>query len=407
MSRPYDLILWGATGFTGQLVARYLHRSYGDTLRWAIAGRNQSKLEQLRERLEAPTLPLLTGDSHDQASLEALAAQTKVICTTVGPYALHGSDLVAACVMQGTHYCDLTGEVQWMRRMIDQHHATAQAKGVKIVHTCGFDSIPSDLGVMFLQQEAKARQGDYCTHIGFRLKGASGGFSGGTLASLNNVVSEAAKDRSVAGILADPYALNPEGERQGPDGPDQDRARYDALAKAYTAPFVMASINTRVVRRSHALQGYPYGRDFRYDEATLTGQGVMGQIAAWGMSMGMGLIQKATPGTPIRWVMDTFLPQPGQGPSERAQEAGFFNVYLYGTLPNQDVLVGKVTGDRDPGYGSTSRMLAESAICLAQDELDTPAGVLTPSVAMGEALRRRLEARAGVRFELVGQVRSL
>jgi short subunit dehydrogenase-like uncharacterized protein len=400
MSRPFDLIVWGATGFTGQLVARYLHRTYGDSLRWAIAGRNQEKLERLRERLGAPALPLLTGDSHDQASLEALAAQSKVICTTVGPYALHGSDLVAACVAQGTHYCDLTGEVQWMRRMIDQHHAAAQAKGVKIVHTCGFDSIPSDLGVMFLQQEAKAKHGTYCTHIGFRLKGASGGFSGGTLASLNNVVAEAAQDRSVARILADPYALNPEGERQGSDGPDQDQARYDPVAKAYTAPFVMASINTRVVRRSHALQGYPYGDDFRYDEATLTGSGVMGQVAAWGISLGMGLVQKATPGSPMRWVMDTFLPKPGQGPSERAQEAGYFKVSLYGTLPDGSTIRADVSGDRDPGYGATSRMLSQSALCLAQDELPPQCGVLTPAVAMGDALRRRLEAQAGLKFQL-------
>ncbi len=400
MSRPYDLILWGATGFTGQLVARYLHCSYGHTLRWAIAGRSLSKLEQLRQRLEAPALPLLTGDSHDLASLEALAAQAKVIGSTVGPYALHGSELVAACVAQGTHYCDLTGEVQWMRRMIDQHHATAQAQGVKIVHSCGFDSIPSDLGVMFLQQAAKAQYGEYCTHIGFRLKGASGGFSGGTLASLNHVLAEAAQDRSVADLLADPYALNPEGERQGPDGPDQDQARYDSLAKAYTAPFVMGSINTRVVRRSHALLDYPYGSDFCYDEATLTGPGMMGQVAAWGMSVGMGLMQKATPGTPLRWLMNTFLPKPGEGPSERAQEAGFFKVHLFGTLANGEVVVAKVKGDRDPGYGSTSRMLAESAICLALDELSTPHGVLTPAVAMGEALRQRLEAQAGVHFEL-------
>jgi len=400
MSRPYDLIVWGATGFTGQLVARYLQRTYGDTLRWAIAGRNLPKLERLRERLAAPTLPLLTGDSHDQASLEAIAAQTRVICATVGPYALHGSDMVAACVARATHYCDITGEVQWMRRMIDQHHAAAQAQGIRIVHACGFDSIPSDLGVMYLQKEVQAKHGEYCSHIGFRLKRASGGFSGGTLASLNHVLAESLKDKAVARILADPYALNPEGERQGPDGPDQEQARYDPVARAYTAPFVMASINTRVVRRSHALRGYPYGQDFRYDEATLTGTGVMGQVAAWGMSAGIGLIQKATPGTPMRWVMDTFLPKPGQGPSEKAQEAGCFEAYLFGTLPGGDVVAAKVKGDRDPGYGSTSRMLAESALCLAQDELMTPHGVLTPSVAMGENLRLRLEAKAGVRVEL-------
>ena len=400
MSRPYDLILWGATGFTGQLVARYLQQQYGDRLHWALAGRNEQKLNRVRARINAPVLPLLTADSHDRASLEALAAETKVIISTVGPYALHGSELVAACVAQGTHYCDLTGEVQWMRRMIDQHHAAAEAKGVKIVHTCGFDSIPSDMGVWFLQREAQRLHGQPCVHIRYRLKGASGGFSGGTLASLNNVVTESSQDPEVAQLLADPYALNPAGERQGPDGPDLQEGEYDAVAGAYVAPFVMASINTRVVRRSHALQGYPYGKDFRYDEATITGDGWWGKTAAWGISTGMNLVQQATPGSPLRWVMDTFLPKSGEGPSEKAQENGYFKVYLFGSLPNGDIVRATVTGDRDPGYGATSRMLAESAMCLAQDQLTTPSGVLTPSVAMGEALLTRLQTNAGLSFQV-------
>lgn len=402
MQKTYDVIVWGATGFTGRLVAEYLLRQYGlgGDLRWAIAGRNQAKLEALRAELGAPGLPILLADAADRPSLDRLAAQTQVVCACAGPYALHGSEVVGACVAQDAHYCDLSGEVPWMRRMVDRYHEAAVVKGVKIVHSCGFDSIPSDMGVFFLQQAAHAQQGAYCQRIGFRLVGGKGGFSGGTYASLNNVLREASADPRVLDILADPYALNPPGTRQGADGPDQTRAVFDDLAGAWTGPFIMGSINTRIVRRSHALQGWPYGRDFRYDEAMLTGKGLSGRLTAAGLAWGMGLIQRIKPGSWLNRLMDTFLPKPGEGPNRKAREKGYFKVRLYGELPDGQRLVATVKGDQDPGYGSTSKMLGEAAVCLAQDGATLPAqaGVLTPAAALGAALLTRLQERAGVTF---------
>lgn len=404
MEKTYDVIVWGATGFTGRLVAEYLLRQYGlgGDLRWAIAGRNQAKLESLRAELGAPALPILLADAADRPSLDVLAAQTRVVCACAGPYALYGSEVVGACVAQGAHYCDLSGEVPWMRRMVDRYHEAAAARGVKIVHSCGFDSIPSDMGVFFLQQTALAQHGTPCQRIGFRVVGSQGGFSGGTYASLNNVLREAGQDPGVLDILADPYALNPPGARQGPDGPDQTRAVFDELAGAWTGPFIMGSINTRIVRRSHALEGFPYGHDFRYDEAALTGRGLRGRLTAAGLAWGMGLIQRIKPGSGLSRLMDTFVPKPGEGPDRQAREAGYFKVRLYGELPSGQRLVATVTGDQDPGYGSTSKMLGEAAVCLARDgdQLPARAGVLTPASAMGAALLTRLQARAGLTFKI-------
>ncbi len=401
MPKTYDVIIWGATGFTGRLVAEYLLQQYGTNgqVKWAMAARNADKLAQVQRDLGATEVPTLIADSHDRASLDAMAAQAKVVCTTVGPYALHGSELVAACIDQGTHYCDLTGEVQWMRRMIEQHHGQAQVRKLKIVHTCGYDSIPSDMGVFFMQQEAQKRLGTYLQRIRFRLKGSKGGFSGGTIASLNNVQAEAQKDPAIWDILGDPYSLNPPGERNGPDGPDVMRAEYDPVAKRYTAPFIMGTINTRVVRRSHALKGYPYGRDFQYDEAVLMGKGLKGKLMAQAMAGGINLVRSAGPGTLLGNVASWFLPKSGEGPSQEARESGYFVIDLWGEAVDGQVYQARVKGDRDPGYGATSRMLTESALSLAFDDLPETYGVLTPSVAMGDHLLNRLEARAGLSFE--------
>ncbi|RMG66891.1 MAG: saccharopine dehydrogenase [Bacteroidetes bacterium] len=404
MNRTYDVIVWGATGFTGRLVAAYLLRQYGldQELKWAVAGRNPQKLAGLKADLKADTLPVIVADSLDRPSLDAMVVQTRVVCSCTGPYALYGSELVAACVAAGTHYCDLSGEVQWMRRMVDQHHEAAAAQGVRIVHSCGYDSIPSDMGVFFLQQEAMAQQGAYCRRIQMRVAGSSGGFSGGTLASLSQVLVEIEADPAVAEVMADPYALNPPGERQGPDGPDPMDATYDPVARAWSAPFVMSSINTRIVRRSHALRGYPYGRDFGYEEALLTGRGLRGRLMAGTMAWGMGLVQRLKPDSMIKRLMDRFLPKPGEGPDQQAREKGFFNIRFYGQLPDETWLQARVTGDQDPGYGSTSKMLGESAVCLALDQAQLPprAGVLTPVSAMGEVLLARLQARAGLTFQM-------
>ncbi len=403
----YDLVIWGATGFTGRLVAEYLAKQYGvnKELRWAIAGRNKDKLERVRQELSAPDLPILLADSLDKPSLEAMARQTKVVCSTVGPYALYGTPLVEACVENGTDYCDLTGEVQWIRRMIDAHHTNAADKRVKIVHCCGFDSIPSEYGVYFLQQEARSRTGEYCQQIKMRLKGAKGGFSGGTYASLNNVMVEAEKDPSVNEILENPYSLNPPDERSGLDKQDLQKAAYDQDLQGWISPFVMAPINTKVVRRSHALLGYPYGKDFQYEEATWHGSGLSARIFAHLFAWAINVLTKARPNSLIKKVVNRFFPKPGEGPSKEVREAGFFYLLFLGQLADGRQLKAKVKGDKDPGYGSTSKMLAESAVCLAVDREQLPDryGVLTPSTAMEDVLLGRLVQHAGLTFEVVAE----
>ncbi len=404
--RQFDVVVFGATGFTGKLVAKYLVERYGvgGELRWAIAGRSSGKLEAVRSELgdEAADLDIIVADSGNQDALAAMAASTRVVLTTVGPYALYGSALVAACVEAGTHYCDLAGETQWIRRMIDAHQERAAETGARIVHCCGFDSIPSDLGVMFLQQQAQATRGEYCSKIALYVKATKGSLSGGTLASMTNIMEEARQDRSVMKILADPYALNPAAERNGPDGADQRDLHFDAAVNSWTAPFLMAGINTRIVRRSHALSGYPWSREFRYREATLTGSGTSGRIKGAMLAMIMGGLVLGLSMRPTRNLLQKlFLPAPGEGPSPKAQEAGFFNLLLVGHFADGSQLRAKVTGDRDPGYGSTSKMLAESAVCLAKDDLATAGGIWTPATAMGDALLRRLRDNAGLTFDLV------
>ena len=404
--REFDLIVFGATGFTGSLVAEYLLERYGhrDDLRWAIAGRSQEKLSVLKAELgkDATTLETIVVDSSDGPALAEMARRTRVVITTVGPYALYGSALVAACVEAGTDYCDLAGEVQWIRQMIDRHHARAEETGARIVHCCGFDSIPMDMGVYFLQQEAKRRHGAFCASIALFVKATRGSASGGTLASMINIIREARKDRDVARILANPYALNPDGEREGPDGRDQQNAAYDDDAGCWTAPFVMAGVNTRVVRRSHALAGYPYGKEFRYREAVMTGKGPGGWLKGSGMTLALGGLVLGISLSPTRRLLQKFfLPSPGEGPGPEAREAGFFNLMQVGKLPDGTVMRTRITGDRDPGYGSTSKMLAESGVCLAKDALPSRGGVLTPATAMGDALLRRLRDNAGLTFDVV------
>ncbi len=404
MKRTYDLVVMGASGFTGKLVAEYLLNQYGvgKSLSWAIAGRSREKLEQVRDELGNPDLPILTADSHDRQALDTLTRQTRVVCSTVGPFALHGSELVASCVENGTDYCDITGEVQWIRRMIDKHHEAAVAKGVKIVPTCGFDSIPSDMGVFFLQKEAIERFGHYCTTIKFGLRGASGGISGGTYSSLNNVLQEAEQDKSLYAMLFDPYGLNPQGKREGPDGRDLMGVKYDPDFRSYLAPFIMAFINTRVVRRANALMDFRYGKEFRYEEALLTGPGPKGWLRAYVSLLATGLMTKARPGSFAKRIADWYLPKPGEGPSEAQRKAGFFNIRFVGKLSDGRLLQAKVKGNRDSGYGSTCRMLGESAVCLALDREKLPqmAGLLTPSVAMGDTLLERLQTNAGLTFKL-------
>ncbi len=408
-SKPeYDLILWGATGFTGALVARHLVTHYGvdGELRWALAGRDRSKLERLRAELvgadDLEALPLVIADSESPDSLAAMVEATRVICSTVGPYARYGSGLVAACAAAGTDYCDLTGEVPWMVDMIATYQSEAERSGARLVHTCGFDSIPSDLGVWFLQQQMMAHHGAYAQQVKGRVGRVSGGASGGTVASMLGMVEQATADRAVREALTDPYSLYPVTEPPGRDRPDRMLAQYDQDFEQWTAPFVMAAINTRVVRRSNALQGFPYGREFRYDEAMLTGTGVGGRVKAnaiSGASLAGGL---ALAVKPARKLAAALLPSPGDGPTPAQQESGHFELFFHGLSPAESAsLLVRVSGDRDPGYGATSRMLGESAVCLATDQLPADGGFFTPAAAMAAPLLARLERSAGMSFEVI------
>lgn len=404
-SREFDVIVQGASGFTGTLVAEYLLRQYGadGDLRWALAGRSEKKLQEVRQNLgpAASDIELIVADSFDKAALKSLASRTRVVLTTVGPYALYGSDLVAACVDAGTHYCDLAGEVQWIRKMIDTHHDRARETGAKIVTCCGFDSVPMDIGVWFLQDAAHAKFGSYCTSISMLVKAAKGTASGGTLASMMNLIKESRADRNIARILVHPYSLNPEGEREGPDRRDQKSVVYRDDAKAWTAPFVMAGVNTKIVRRSHALAGYPYGRDFRYDESLMTGSGFTGWLKGTTVLLGLGALVLFASFSPTRKLLQRFvLAKPGEGPSREMQQKGFYNLLQIGVLPDGTLLFGRITGDQDPGYGSTSKMLSECAVCLAKDDLETGGGVWTPAAVMARPLIERLRANAGLVFEL-------
>lgn len=402
--RVYDVVVYGASGFTGRLVAEYLLEAYGPagSLTWAMAGRNLPKLEGVRRELgsAAAEIPLLVADSNDAESLEKLAASTRVIATTVGPYALYGSKLVAACVKVGTHYCDLTGEVHWMRRMIDAHHDEARKSGARIVHTCGFDSLPSDLGVHWLQREMLAQEGVPCVEVKFRTESFRGAFSGGTVASMLNMLAEAEQDPSIHTILRDPYALNPADAPRGLDGPEKTYPEYDPDFRGWVAPFVMAEINTKVVRRSNALLGMRYGRDFRYSEGTLMPFGQLGFPLAVSLAAGSASFQAAMRTGFLRRALTQLLPEPGEGPDRAAREGGHFQIQLLGRHPDRSSanLRLRIRAERDPGYGATARMLGEAAVCLAKDGLSSPGGVLTPAVAMGDALIDRLDERAEVRF---------
>ena len=404
--REYDVVVQGATGFTGTLVAEYLSQQYGfnRALRWAIAGRNEDKLKHVRESVggDADSLSIIVADSSDATAMQSLAESTSVVLTTVGPYALYGDRLVAACADAGTHYCDLAGEAQWIRKMIDTYHSRAQETGARIVHCCGFDSIPMDIGAWFLQDAAHSTHGAYCEQISLFVKATKGAASGGTLASMMNIIEESREDREIARILVHPYSLNPEGEREGPDKRDQQSVVFRDDAGVWTAPFVMAGINTKIVRRSHALLGYPWGKDFRYDESVITGKGPAGWAKGSAMTAALAAFMVGASFSPSRSLMQRFfLADPGEGPDADARESGFFNLMQIGKLADGTQIRTRITGDRDPGYGSTSKMLSEAAVCLARDPLESNGGVLTPASAMAKPLLKRLRSNAGLTFDVV------
>ena len=405
MSKPLDLVVFGATGFTGRLVAEYLlaRHGVGGALRWALAGRSLARLQAVRGELGAPAaLPLINTDASDAAALAGLAQQTRVVITTVGPYALHGSALVAACAAAGTDYVDLCGEPLWMADMIAHHHAAAQASGARIVFSCGFDSVPFDLGVLFLQTEANRRWGAPAARVHGLVRTMKGSFSGGTAASLLTTLEAIAHQPDLARAMADPFALTP--GFSGPGQPDSADAQFDPLAQAWTAPFVMSAINTKNVHRTNALRGHAYGRDFVYAERELKGDGAVGKLRAQQAARKLR-VQNALLGfTPARALVRRFaLPQPGQGPSAAQREAGHYELLFIGQAADGRTLRAVVNGDRDPGYGSTCRMVSESALCLLHDvdHAATPGGVWTPGAALGLALVHRLQASAGLSFRLL------
>jgi short subunit dehydrogenase-like uncharacterized protein len=409
MNKPaFDVVVFGATSFVGQILTRYLFEEFGldGELRWAAAGRSRSRLEDVRKGLGrgAGRLDLRVADAGDEASLRALCAEARVIVSTVGPYALYGEPLVRACAETGTDYCDLTGEVQWMKRMIDAYEATARKSGARIVHNCGFDSIPSDLGVHFLQQHALAKFGRPCETVKMRVRSMRGGFSGGTIASLLNVLKEVAADPALRKSLQNPYLICPAGKGKGVRQPNVTLAEFDADFSAWVAPFIMSAINTRVVHRTNALSQHAYGREFRYDEAMLTGRGVRGRLTATATAAGLGAFMLAGALGPVRAGLEKFvLPAPGEGPSPEEQRSGGFDLRFHGRAGDGQVIRTRVTGDRDPGYGSTAKMLGQAAACLARDRPHTQlgGGFWTPATAFGDRLIARLEAHSGLKFELL------
>jgi short subunit dehydrogenase-like uncharacterized protein len=388
-SSKFDIIVYGATGFTGQLVAEYLAAHYRDdsNLKWAMAGRSLDKLASVRDAIGAPPdTALIVADAGDPASLKAMVDQTRSVLSTVGPYQLYGSELVAACAATGTDYLDLCGEPVWMRQMIDAHEATAKSTGARIVFSCGFDSLPFELGVLFCQETAKTVLGAPVSRVKGRVRNMKGTFSGGTAASIKATFAAAAKDLSLVAMLKNPFVLTPGFE--GPKQPPGNKPLFDQDLGAWTAPFVMATINTRSVHRSNLLMGFPYGRDFVYDEMVLTGPGEKGEanaklvVAANAQLGGAG------------------GPKPGEGPSKAEREAGLYDLLFVGLAPDGRQVRVAVRGDRDPGYGSTSKMIGECAVCLLRDTPEVPGGIWTPGAAMGVSLIKRLVDHAGLTFEV-------
>jgi short subunit dehydrogenase-like uncharacterized protein len=399
--REHDVVVYGATGFVGALTAKYLAEQAPDGVRIAIGGRSREKLERSLDELGV-VWPIVVADGQDREAIAALAESTRVVATTVGPYFKYGKPLVEACAAAGTHYADLTGEVLFMRWSIDAADEAARASGARIVHTCGFDSIPSDIGTLLLHEAAVAGGHGELGETSFVVKAMRGGASGGTIDSARTTVDEVKKDRSSRRLLADPYALSPDRAAEPDLGTERDSLKpiRDERLGGWLAPFVMGSVNSRVVRRSNALQDHAYGRSFGYRELMLTGGGPIGLAKSAGVAGGIAGVFAglATPGA--RQLLDRVLPSPGEGPSASARERGFFNIDIHTETTSGERLRSEIRAQGDPGYKATAVMLGESALCLALDDLPARAGVLTPATAMGGALADRLRS-AGHSYRVV------
>jgi short subunit dehydrogenase-like uncharacterized protein len=384
-NKPFDIIIYGATGFTGRLVAEYLVNTYADSdLKWAMAGRSAEKLASVRDEIGAPKdTPLVVADADNLESLQEMVSSTKVVLTTVGPYQLYGSELVKLCAESGTDYVDLCGEPAWMRHMIDANLEAAQKSGARIVFSCGFDSIPFDLGVLFLQQHAQQKFGRTLPRVKGRVRAMKGTFSGGTAASLKATMVAARKDPEVMKLLLNPFSLTP--GQYGAEQPHGNKPYFEEEFNSWVAPFIMAAINTRNIHRSNMLLGNLYGSDFVYDEMMFTGPGEKGEAIANAVASDKSLGGDGGP-------------KPGEGPSKEERETGFYDVLFSGSDDKGNSLAVSVKGDRDPGYGSTSKMIAESAICLAMGESDKEGGIWTSAPALGTKLIDRLTKNAGLIF---------
>jgi short subunit dehydrogenase-like uncharacterized protein len=411
-SRRYNLILFGATGFTGQLVATHLaERLQGSTVRWALAGRDLKRLEALRSTLSrtlgaSVEADLVVADSASPEGVSALAEAAQVIITTVGPYQDYGEGLLRACAEAGTDYLDLCGEPAWMAEMISRYEDIAQETGARILFSCGFDSIPFDLGVLFTQHEASARLGAPVTRIGGRLRGGKGAVSGGTVASLVRSIERAREDPAIRRLMGNPFALTPgfKGARQ----PGGSRPRRDPFTGGWLTPFIMSGINTKNVHRTQFLLGHPSGKDFEYDEMHLTGWGIGGWLQAQLIHRGLRLLIVLLALRPTRpLLLGTLLPAPGRGPSPEQQRTGYFDLMFVGVTAGGQTIQTSVGSREDPGYLSTSRVLAETALLLVESRRGVstptpacPGGIWTPAAALGLPLIERLRSYAGLRFDV-------
>ncbi len=382
----YDIVVFGASGYTGRLVAEYLQQEYANTdLKWAMAGRSLDKLASVRTALGiSESVELVSVDSDNAASVGQMVSDCKVVITTVGPYQLYGEELIKQCAQQGTDYVDLSGEPSWMHETIAQYSAAAKASGARIVHSCGFDSIPFDLGVYCLQQHAIAQTGKPITTVKGRVRAMNGTFSGGTIASMRATMASAQANPAIIKVLTNPFALT-EGFT-GSEQPTGTAPQYDEELNSWSAPFIMAAINTKNIHRSNLLLGHQYGEDFRYDEMLLTGDGEQGKAAADYVAKDDSIGKSDL--------------QPGDGPTQEERENGNYDAIFAGQNCKGELMISSVQGDRDPGYGSTSKMLAEAAICLLENPTLAGGGLWTPAAALGQALIDRLQAHAGLTFQI-------
>lgn len=409
MNTQYDVVVFGATSFVGQILAQYLTDKFNhqgqESLKWAIAGRSQNKLDEVKAKIQQPELTTIIADANDEAAIKTLCEQANVVISTVGPYALYGETLVKVCAETGTDYCDLTGEVQWISRMLNKYEDTAKASGAHIVHCSGFDSIPSDMGVYFTQREAKKSWGEFCQNISMRVKAAKGGASGGTIASMLNITKEVVANPSMRKDLVNPYWVCPQDHGFNARQFDTKGPTFDKNFNAWTAPFIMAAINTRIVFRSNGLAGAPYGKDFKYDEAMLLGKGLKGRLTATAIVTGLGAFFVGAAIKPTRWLLENYvLPKPGEGPSPKEQVEGYYDIRFVGKTADGKEIRTKVVGQGDPGYGSTSQMLGQVGACLALDKdliASKEGGFWTTSTLFGDRLIDRLEKDAKLKFEVL------